>query len=354
MRPFILAIAATCVATPLLAQNAAPAPAPAAVEEKVPFVRADAEEVLEKLAKELEESFVFPEKGEAYAAMLRANLAAGKYASFTDARAFAEAVTADLQAVNEDRHLRLQPPQKRVADGQQVRRGPPPGFNAISNAGWIADGVAYIRFEAFPGNEPTMAALNQFLDTHKDAKSVIIDARTHRGGGLAEMDVLFPQLFSAPTVLVGMDTRVAVYEEDIEQATLRRVGGPEGVVRQEHHVVPAAQKTGLSNAKIYLLTSERTASAGEHLSLSLKRTGRATLIGETTRGAGHYGGVSELGHGFAAFVPIGRTFDPDTDQGWEGTGVKPHVAVPADQALDEALKLAGVDKSGEAAIASLK
>jgi C-terminal processing protease CtpA/Prc len=74
----------------------------------------------------------------------------------------------------------------------------------------------------------------------------------------------------------------------------------------------------------------------------LKRTGRATLVGETTRGAGHYGGMIPMGSGYAAFIPVGRTFDPETNQGWEGTGVTPHVEVPADRALDEALRRAGV------------
>jgi C-terminal processing protease CtpA/Prc len=96
---------------------------------------------------------------------------------------------------------------------------------------------------------------------------------------------------------------------------------------------------------VFLLTSNRTASAAEHLSLSLKRTGRATLIGETTRGAGHYGGMVPVGGGYAAFIPVGRTWDPDTGQGWETVGVTPHVQVPADQALDEALRRAGVDPS---------
>jgi enoyl-CoA hydratase/carnithine racemase len=50
--------------------------------------------------------------------------------------------------------------------------------------------------------------------------------------------------------------------------------------------------------------------------------------------------MAPMGNGYAAFIPVGRTFDPDTGESWEGTGVKPDVAVPADKALDEALKLA--------------
>ena len=351
----LLAMSTAALGVPTFAQQA-PNPATTVADEKAPFVKAEAQSVLQTLAKELEDNFVFPDKGQAYAAMLKANLAAGKYDSFADAEAFADAVTADLQAVHEDRHLKLRAPKKSVEKGQQVRRGPPADFNAIAKSGWLAKGVAYVRFDGFPGNEPTIAALRQFLEAHEGATTLIIDAREHRGGGLAEMDLLFAQLYTKPTILVGMDTRQAVDERDgnpIGDAALRKIAGPAGVVRREHFVTPAAQPTGLSHAKVYLLTSGRTASAGEHLSLALKRTNRATLIGEATRGAGHYGGVADLGHGYAAFIPVGRTFDPDTNEGWEGKGVSPHVQVPADKALDEALRLAGVSASSASVLATL-
>jgi C-terminal processing protease CtpA/Prc len=311
------------------------------------------------LATLLEENFVFPDKAQAYASKLRSRLAGGAYANFSDADAFANAVTADLQAVHSDRHLRVAPPRNASgrAESKPAQHGPPPGFKFISKAGWLANGVAYIRFEAFPGNEQVLAQLRDFIAKHKDAKSLIIDARSHRGGGLAEMDLLFPELFDKETVLVGMDTREAVDKRGgnpMEETTLRPAKGPVGVVRREHYVKPATKGSGLRRAKVYLLTSNRTASAAEHLALSLKRTGRATLIGETTRGAGHYGGVNELPHGYSVFIPVGRTFDPDNNQGWETVGVKPHIEVAADRALDEALRRAGVQTTGEAALASLR
>ena len=357
----LVALTAVSLAAPLAAQvpvRRVPDSAPEAAA-KAPFVKAEAEAAVGELATQLQDNFVFPDVGKAYAAMLRANLAAGKYASFADSQAFADAVTNDLQAVHKDGHLRVRAVPPEAGSGpRRVRRGPPATANAVSKSGWLAAGVAYIRFEGFPGTGATMAALRTFLDKHKDAKTLIIDARTHRGGGLDEMDLLFPQLYPKPTLLVGMDTRIAVEQRSGSpvdgQASLRKVAGPEGVVRREHWVTPAAQPTGLSKAKVFLLTSNGTGSAGEHLALSLKRTKRATLVGETTRGMGHYGGVVPLGHGFAVFIPVGRTFDPDTNQGWEGTGVKPDVEVPADKALDEALKLAGVNKTAELALAELR
>ena len=355
-------LAASLPTRPLGAQAAAPAPAahaaapvaPAAAP--VPFVREEAETAISELAQKLEDNFVFPDLAKQYAAMLRTNLAAGKYASFPDARAFTRAVTADLQAVHKDGHLALRVLQADAGAERRVRmQGDASG---IKRSGWLADGVAYVDFAGFPGNDATIADLRKFIASHRDAKTLIIDARHHHGGGLAEMNVLFPELFAKETVLVDMDTRSAVDRDrgspfDRDQF-VRTVTGPEGVVRREHFVVPARDQGGLAKAKVYLLVSKETGSAGEHLALSLKRTHRAELIGESTYGAGHYGGFQPIGKSFVAFIPVGRTFDPDTNDGWEGVGVKPDVAVAADQALDEALKRAGVKASVEAALAQLR
>ncbi len=43
---------------------------------------------------------------------------------------------------------------------------------------------------------------------------------------------------------------------------------------------------------------------------------------------------------FLMFVPAGRAINPITKTDWEGTGVKPDVSVPADQALDKAREMA--------------
>ena len=357
VRPALfLSAAALMICAPGAAQQPA---ATAAAADHAPFVASDAAKVIDATATALEENFVFPEVGTRYAAALRAKLAAGGYARFANAAEFAKAVTADLQAVHSDRHLKLLPPQTReAASGAATPRRPNMPRNAVTRSGWIAPEVAYIAFAAFPGNAETLAAVSAFLASHASAKTLIIDARQHRGGGLAEMDLMFARLFAKETALVRMDTRLSVDQRDgspnDEGATLVRVGGPATVVRREHRAVPAAAATPLGSAKVYLLTSNRTASAGEHLSLSLKRTGRATLIGETTRGAGHYGGVVPVGSGYGAWIPVGRTFDPDTGKGWETVGVSPHKAVPAEQALDEALRIAGVSVDGKVALAALK
>ena len=357
LKSIILASVA-CVSAPLLAQ-AIPSAAPTAAPAKPTFDKADAEKAVTELATALEDNFVFPDAGKAYAAMLRANLAKGAYASFPDAQTFADKVTDDLQAVHKDGHLRLRVAPAEQRGQAQAPNGGPADANDVTRSGWLAPGVAYIDFNGFPGNETTIAAVREFLETHKDAKHLIIDARDNGGGGLAEMNLIFEQIFTKPTTLVTMDIRQAVEEKhgtpfDPNDPLMRKVSGPATIIRREHVAVPAAKQSALRDAKVYLLTSKKTFSAAEHLSLSLKRTKRATLIGEDTGGGAHFGGMGPMGVGYAAFVPVGRTFDPDTGKSWEGTGVTPDVTVPADKALDEALKLAGAGITGSAALASLK
>lgn len=354
MRVFLFAAAAAILPVAGMAQQGPTTVAPAASDETA-FDPKVAREAVAALAERLEADFVFPETGRAYAVMLRANLAAGKYDNSADPRAFAKEVTEDLQAVHPDGHLRVHvvPPEARGGPGAEGageegrRQGPDQTLNTITGSGWIADGVAYIGFESFLGTPATMAALERFIADHAGASTLIIDIRAHRGGDLAEMDLLLPHVFAEPATLVTMDTRASVAARGVGgpvAGRLRRVAGPPDVVREEHFVEPQADGA-FQRARVYLLTSRRSASAAEHLALALKRTGRAVLIGETTYGAGNFGEMAPLDRGFAyaAFVPSGRTFDPDTGIGWEGTGIAPDIAVPAGDALAEALRLAGAN-----------
>jgi C-terminal processing protease CtpA/Prc len=265
-------------------------------------------------------------------------------------------MTRDLHAIQYDGHLTLRAPEAAAArsGSPQTPSAPRQYPPAMERAGWISDGIAYVRFNVFLGEPATLEALRAFIAAHRDARTLIVDARTHGGGGLDEMDVIFPELFARATTLVRMDMRESVERRNgpiLSNASLVRVDGPAGVIRREHRVTPSANASPLRDARVFVLTSGWTASAAEHFALAIKRTGRATLIGETTAGAGNFGGRIELPGGYSAFVPSGRTFDPDTDKGWDGVGVAPDVATPAAGALTEALVRAGVEPARAAALA---
>jgi hypothetical protein len=333
MKVALLLLAATAGIALGFADGPAGSPARAAVVER--------KATLDDLAVKLTDRFVDPDVGAKYAAMLRANARAGKYDGIADDRAFAKAVTDDLQAVAFDGHLKLLVPTPANApaggggvDGQ-----------AIEAAARLTPGIAYIRIGRFFGEAEATAAIDKFLTDNADAGTIIFDVRTHIGGGLDEMDLIFPLIFDRPQVLVGMDTRTGVATPIREGPTLRRAAAPATVVRLEHVVTPTAAPGNLKSAKIFVLSSGRTGSAGEHFVLTMKRTRRATVIGETTYGAGNFGGGVPIVGGFTAWIPVGRTFDPATNKGWDYVGVAPNVPVPAAEALTEALVRSGVART---------
>lgn len=315
---------------------------------------------IETLADALQQRFVYPEQGQHYADSLRAHLAAGDYAGLADTKALAQRLTQDLQAVAPDGHLRVDADADVAGPGPGPRRrmGPPPngapksgpapsgapedGLPSVAETKWIADGVAYLRFNQFAGEPASIAAMQAFVRDYAGARAIIIDTRTlTRGGGVAEMDVLFPQLFARQTVLVDM--AVPARDDGPQPApspSLREVAGTPGMRVMEHVAVPDPAGPRLANAKVFYLTSARTRSAGEHFAMALQATHRGTIIGERTAGANHFGGFEPIGAGMVAFIPVGRTYDPRTGKDWEGIGIVPDIAVPADEALARALRMA--------------
>src|SRR5262249_40678680 len=109
--------------------------------------------------------------------------------------------------------------------------------------------------------------------------------------------------------------------------------------------------TRLKSAKVYVLVSNRTISAGEHLAFALKQSHRAVVIGERTRGAGNVETDMTMPLGYTAVIPFGRAYDPRTGKGWEG--VEPDIPAPAAKALTEALRRVGVKRNAETALNEL-
>jgi len=332
-----LLLAAGMAVVPILA----PPPAYAADE-------VSANQIAETYAALLERDYVYPETGKRYAAAIRAGIAAGRYASLTG-EALGQAIDKDMNAVSPDGHLRLRTP-----EGSPAAAAPAPGGAApvrrppkvpVEQAGWIAPGIAFIRFNVFPQDAAVTAQAAKFMADHADAKAIIFDIRTHNGGGLDQMDVIFPWLFAEPTRLVTMATRASVDARGGSPidglASMRVVKGDAGMVAREHWATPNAD-TRLRDAKVYVLTSGASASAAEHFSLAMKHTGRGTLVGAPTAGANHFGSGENLGGGYGAFIPVGRTYDPTTGKDWEGDGVQPDIVVAPADALVRVLTDLGV------------
>ena len=313
-----------------------------------------------ELADLMERNYVFPDAARQYADHLRTRAAAGSYDGLTEPAELAETLQTELRAVHPDAHLRVT-----LADGDEaqhgagprvVRRGPPGGGPAISDAMWLADGVGYFRINGLPSTDESVAQMTAALDLLEDARTLIIDVRRCPGGSVREMDVLFSRLYAEPTRVMIMDTRtdaVSPFNANIVDPTrLRHAPAPAGITRSEHWAVPTSPVNSLSDARVYLLTG-RTGSACEHLSQALRETGRATLVGTPTGGAGHYGGDRVFGNGrFQIFLPVGNSYAPGA-QSWETVGVQPHRNVAMDEALSDVLREINVPPSAAANVPPL-
>ena len=335
-------------AAPPPVAGAGPSASPAAAAAKLPLEPGEGKAVVAKLADDLVSQFVFRGQAEAYAAMLRKNAAAGRYDNGTRGE-IAKLLTEDLQAVHKDGHLHVMLAPQGAGGPARGKGGggPPPGFPPLIQAAkTIAPGIGYIRFTAFFGTDEEVAAVRQWLAENRNDRVLIFDLRNHHGGGLDEQDAIFSYLYSRKTPLVKMAVAKDIYggpNSPIEPGKTLVFAAEDGKMVGTHSAIPGPV-TALRKAKVYLLTSNRSASAAEHFALALKSSGRATLIGEATAGANHFGGPRPLNEHFAVWMPVGRTYDIKTGKDWEGDGIAPDIAVDPKQALIVALEKSGLSR----------
>jgi hypothetical protein len=297
--------------------------------------------VLDTLVLRLRDGYVFPEKVPPLARELRARAAAGRYDAITSAVAFADTLTAHLRELGEDRHLRVL-----YSDRRLPRRAPGPEptptpeeaarRTAALRERARAAGHGLGRVELLPGNvglvevrllgyppEIVADAYRDAMARVADADAVIIDLRANGGGTPYAGALLASYLFGDDSVhLNSIWWRPENRTEEIwtrpDLVRGRRRPGP--------------------RTPVAVLTSARTFSAAEELAYDLQSRGRAIVVGETTRGGANPGGGEILDDHFGLFVPSGRAINPVTGTNWEGVGVEPDVAAPADAALDAALR----------------
>ena len=304
----------------------------AAVAAPAPFDTAARQQVLDSALREMHERYVFPEVAAKAETALRARWQA-KALDIADPQRFAEALTAELQAVTHDKHVRVRYSAEALPPRAE-RRQPSAHEEAKARANESALNFRVERVERLPGNvgyldlrgfaplewaADTLAAAMNLL-AHTDA--LIIDLRRNGGGDPATVAFVCSYLFDERTHLNDLYWR-------------------EGDRTEQFHTsdwVPGKRFGG--KKPVYVLTAKYTFSGAEEFSYNLKTRKRATLVGETTGGGANPGGVFLLDPHFSMFVPTGRAINPITRTNWEGTGVEPDVKVPADEALTAARTLA--------------
>jgi hypothetical protein len=310
-------IAITALTSAVSPQKGATQPAPATEPPAQPFDAMAKRRAIEAAAKLLTDDYVYPDKGVSAAVMLRQNLAAGTYDADATRGAFAAHVTKNLRDLLHDKHLRV------FAEGvvpDDLPPGPPPpeGLYGFAQVDRLKGNIGYIVLNDFQRKEWSKEAADKAMGLVASTDALIIDLR-HNGGG--------DPLAVAYLVSFFFDGKTPVHIIDI----VKRKPGTTDFERQ----VDSTEPTPLSylGKPVYLITSRWTFSGGEEFAYDMQTLKRGTLIGEATGGGAHPGGGQPIGPGLVLWVPIGRSESPITHGDWEGTGVQPDIAVPADQSF---------------------
>jgi hypothetical protein len=303
--------------------------------------------VVESVTTAIDTIYVIKERADRIVKLLRQNQAHGAYAQLTDPVEFALRLDRDARTVYDDKHFAiaamypLDPnATERVEDPratERARRGQREHNYGFEKVEILPGNVGYLNLTQFAdtkeGGAAAAAAMNFLADTY----ALIIDLRGNGGGNASMIRMLAGYLFEEQAHLINW------YQRDTEET----------VQSYSLDFVPGKR---LTKIPIYVLTSGFTASAAEEFAFDLQHLKRATLVGDTTAGAGHtvYNAFFDFdGFRIGMRIPYGRAFDPKTGKGWEGAGVIPEVAVPSDQALAvahaEALKTLIASETDEAA-----
>lgn len=277
---------------------------------------------LTEAASMLQAEYIYEEKGNELANFLR-NAGAG-YAGIEDQREFASRVTADLYEITSDAHLRLMyDPEETHADTPARTRDPERAARMercrSASMEWrVLDGnVGYVQIPRMRGDDAYRAQFDAAMADLADTEGMVLDVRDNCGGEPTTLLHISSYFFAEPTHLTSTERRGA---DTGERWTHDDVAGERYVDR------PVA-----------ILTNMHSFSAAESFAFGMKVSGRAVTVGERTGGGGYFGGVARLTPDYTMFVPVGRTFDPRTGEGWEATGVEPDVEASSDGALEAAL-----------------
>ncbi|MFB9894168.1 S41 family peptidase [Planobispora takensis] len=284
--------------------------------------------VIDETARLLTEHYVFPEIAGQLADLLKRRLAEGAY-DVDGAEELARLVTADLQSVNDDKHLRLKhhadpvSPEQGAATLESIRRDFDTSLGGAPRVELLEGGVAVVELAPmlFPlewAAEPLSAALT----LASRARALIVDLRDNRGGDPDTVAFVCSYLLDERTHLNTMYWR-------------------SGERREQSWSLPHVPGARFGGSKpLYVLSSASTFSAAEELAYDLQQLGRAVVVGEPTRGGAHPCKGWTVHPHLEATVPTGRAINPVSGTNWEGTGVQPDVPCAAAQSLDRAHALA--------------
>ncbi len=256
------------------------------------------------------------------------NLENGKYSSINSPEELAEQVTSDVRSVSQDQYLSLYFDPQYITDTKESQKnGLKPNYiNDEANFGFedvkiLKGNVGYIKLTGFYDAEYAGEVATSAMNLVGRSKALIFDLRENGGGYMNMVQLLCSYLFGPESVLINeFKTRVTGSCDQVWTS-------------------PYVSGNKLPSIKVLVLTSRDTFSSAETFTYSLQALKRATVIGESTKGAASNGKVCIINDQYWAYIPNSNNVSPVTQQNWDKVGVQPDVKTSSDDAFDVAYEL---------------
>ena len=290
--------------------------------------------VVDTLCDRIERYYVFPERAKTASKALRNRMSRHDYDRITSGGELADSLTAHIQSVVPDLHLRVHyrhepippqqddgpPPESEMRRIREMGRRVNYGFERVER---LRGNVGYLDLRQFSGDPDGQATAVAAMNFLANTDALIIDVRRNGGGDPSMIATIL-------TYLVPADQRL------LFNTFYQREGG----TTEQYHTSPYVPGPRLAGKPLYVLTSRRTGSGAEEFAYDVQTHRLGTLLGEVTAGGANPGGIHRLNEHFAAFIATGRAINPVTQTNWEGVGVKPDSLVKAGEALRAAHEMA--------------
>lgn len=287
-----------------------------------------------RISKLLNDNYVFPETAKKMEAYIKSQLNSSAYDNISDPGDFSQKLTADLQSISHDKHLRVNfnpETAKRLIeeeknpsqdDDKQFIEQMRKDNYGFKEAKILSGNIGYIDFRFFAPSDYSKETVASAMNFVSGTDAIIFDMRQNGGGSPDGVRLICSYLFGKEPVHIN-DIYTRFNDNTEEFWTLRKVDGKK-----------------MPDVPVYVLTSNYTFSGAEEFTYDLKNQKRATIIGEVTGGGANPGGTMAINDNFIMFVPRGRAISPVTNTNWEGTGVTPDVQIASTKALEKAQILA--------------
>ena len=282
------------------------------------------QQVIDGAIEHMQRGYIFEDVAAKMAAALRAHAKAGAYDTITSGADFATVLTTHLREVSKDKHLRIlynpagiAGAQAPATDEERTRRAAAErrGNFGLHRVERLDGNVGYIELRGFSGSQEAGGAVAAAMNLLANTDALIFDLRRNGGGSPVTIGFISSYLF---------DRRVHLNDFYVRETERR----------QSFHTSETVEGRRYGQSKpIYILTSNRTFSAAEEFTYNLKHLKRAVIVGETTGGGAHPGGVRRITDHFGIWLPTGRAINPITGTNWEGVGIAPDIAVDPAEAL---------------------